>query len=131
MRIVADHDQVADLRIAINRHRIRFLIYKNAAFRYQYNMTQVVEPKPEFCSLTEEAVVAALQDPDPTNPVAVEVARLIERYTGNFQAHAEKLGRIPSDILLTKPRWPIEAVAMRLTTEVIREVFSPSASGKA
>jgi hypothetical protein len=37
-------------------------------------MTELVEPKAEFRSLPEDAVVAALQDPDPANPVAVEVA---------------------------------------------------------
>jgi hypothetical protein len=80
-------------------------------------MTEPVEPKPEYRTLAEDAVVAALQDPDPANPIAVEVARLIAAYTNNFKRQVERLGRIPSDILLIKPRWPIEAVAMRLTTE--------------
>jgi hypothetical protein len=88
-------------------------------------MTETVEPKPEFRSLHEDAVVAALQDPDPANPIAVEVARLIDGYTRNVQAHVQRLGRIPSDILRIKPRWPIEAVAMRLMTETVREVLAP------
>jgi hypothetical protein len=87
-------------------------------------MTEPVEPKAEFRSLPEDAVVAALQDPDPANPVAVEVARLIAAYTNNFKRHVERLGRVPPDILRIKPRWPIEAVAMRLTTETIREILS-------
>jgi hypothetical protein len=91
-------------------------------------MTEPVEPKSEFRDLSETAVVAALQDPDPANPIAIEVARLIHAYTINFHAHVQRLGRIPADILLTKPRWPIEAVAMRLTTEVIRETLAQSAS---
>jgi hypothetical protein len=90
-------------------------------------MTETVEPKPEYRSLPEDAVVAALQDPDPANPIAIEVARLIDGYTRNFQAHAQRLGRIPSDILRIKSRWPIEAVAMRLTTEVIRESLAQPA----
>jgi len=95
-------------------------------------MTETVQPKPEFRLLAEDAVVAALEDPDPQNPIAIEVARLIDGYTRNFQAHVQQLGRVPSDILRTKPRWPIEAVAMRLTTEVIRETLAPPISrGKA
>ena len=68
--------------------------------------------------------MTALQDPDPANPIAVEVARLIAAYTSNFKHHVQRLGRIPPDILHIKQRWPIEAVAMRLTTEVIRETLA-------
>lgn len=87
-------------------------------------MTETVEPKPQFRSLAVDAVEAALEDPDPANPIAVEVARLIDGYTSNFQAHVRRLGRFPPDILRMKPRWPIEAVAMRLTTEAIRETLA-------
>jgi hypothetical protein len=90
-------------------------------------MIESVEPKPEFRLLAEDAVVAALEDPDPANPIAVEVARLIDGYANNFQAHVQRLGHIPSDILRKKPRWPIEAVAMRLSTELIRETFAQTA----
>jgi hypothetical protein len=94
-------------------------------------MTEPVEPKPEFRDLSETAVVAALQDPDATNPIAIEVARLIAAYTRNFQRHVDRLGRIPPDVLHMKGLWPIEAVAMRLTTEVIRETIAhPTASEK-
>jgi hypothetical protein len=36
-----------------------------------------LNPNPEFRSLSEDALAAALQDPDPANSIAVEVARLI------------------------------------------------------
>jgi len=72
--------------------------------------------------------VAALQDLDAANPIAIEVARLIGAYMNNFKRHVERLGHIPSDILRIKARWPIEAVAMRLTTEVIRETIVPTPS---
>jgi len=90
-------------------------------------MTVVVEPKPEFQSLSAEAVAEALDDPDPANPVAIEVARLIAVYTENFSRHVERLGYIPPHILHVKARWPIEAVAMRLTTEAIRESVAKKA----
>jgi hypothetical protein len=84
-------------------------------------MTETVEPKLQFCSLPEEAVVAALDDADPANPIAVEIARLMTAYTNNFRRHAERLEHIPAEILRMKPRWPIEAVAMRLTTQALRD----------
>jgi hypothetical protein len=91
-------------------------------------MTEPVEAKTEFRSLPEDAVVAAFQDPDPANPIAVEIARLVTVYSENFRRHVERLGYIPADILRVKPRWPIEAVAMRLTTQIIRESLAQSAS---
>lgn len=84
-------------------------------------MPQLVQPLPQFTHLTEAEVMAALADPDPANPVACEVARLIELYTANFRAHVERLGRIPADILHVSPDSAIEAVAMRLTTDTIRD----------
>jgi hypothetical protein len=37
-------------------------------------MTEPVEPKPEFRTLGEDAVVVALQDPNPANPIAARFA---------------------------------------------------------
>jgi len=94
-------------------------------------MTDTVAPKPEFLSLTEDAVLFALDDPDPANLIACEIARLVTAYTRNFRGHVERIGYIPSDILRVKPRWPIEAVAMRLTTETIGETIAQGTSSNA
>jgi hypothetical protein len=94
-------------------------------------MTEIVAPKPEFLSLTENAVLAALDDPDPANPIAIEIARLMTAYTNNFRSHVERLGYVPADILRVKPRWPIEAVAMRLTTKAIRDTLAQPTSSDA
>jgi hypothetical protein len=90
-------------------------------------MTEIVAPKPQFCFLAENAVLAALDDPDPANPIAIEIARLVVAYTSSFRDHVDRLGYIPADIFRVKPRWPIEAVAMRLTTQAICESFSECA----
>ena len=84
-------------------------------------MTRVVPPLLQFTGLTKAEVMTALNDPDPGNPIAVEVARLIEGYTENFRAHVERLGYIPDSFLHVKPQTPIEALAMRLTTEAIQQ----------
>ena len=84
-------------------------------------MTGIVSPAPQFAALTEAEIMAALNDPDPGNPIALEVARLIASYGENFRAHVDRLGRIPERILHIKPQTAIEAVAMRLTTEAIQQ----------
>jgi hypothetical protein len=84
-------------------------------------MTETVAPKPEFLSLTEQAVMAALDDPDPANPIAVEIQRLVTAYTRILGDHLERLGYIPAEIL--RVTWPIEAVAMLLITDAIRETL--------
>ena len=81
-------------------------------------MTTPIEPRAEiFRGLTEAVVLKALDDRDPNNPIATEVARLMAGYTANFRVHVQRLGHSMPDILHIKPRWPIEAVAMRLATE--------------
>ena len=87
-------------------------------------MTRVVPPLPQLAGLTEAEVMAVLDDPVLGNPIAVEVARLIEGYTANFLAHVERLGYIPDSFLHVKPQTAIEAVAMRLTTEVIQNAIT-------
>jgi hypothetical protein len=95
-------------------------------------MVETIEPKPEFRSLAEDVVIAALHDPDPANPVAIEVGRLIDAYTKNigisllidacnrnFNPQIPQLEGLPGNILRMEPRWPIEGVAMRLTKEAI------------
>jgi hypothetical protein len=90
----------------------------------QAHMTRIITPAPQFAGLTEAEVMAALDDRNPGNPIAVEVARLIEGYTENFRAHVERLGYFPASILHVKPQTAIEAVAMRLTTEAIQQTVT-------
>lgn len=94
-------------------------------------MIEFVEPKPEFRPLAESTVLAALDDPDPANPIAVEIARLVTAYTGNLRRHLERIGYLPPEFLRVKPRWPIEVVAMRLTTEAVRDALAQRESPNA
>jgi hypothetical protein len=84
-------------------------------------MLTPIEPADDYKHLSEQQVMQALADTDPSNPVAVEVARLVTGYGENFAAHCQQLGRIPTDILRIAPRWPIEGVAMRLAADSIRD----------
>lgn len=79
-----------------------------------------IKPYPKYQTVTEAEVLAALEDPNENNPIAIEVARLLEGYTLNVQKQAARTGKFPSNILHIKPRWPIEAVAMKLMGDIIR-----------
>ena len=83
----------------------------------------IVKTKPEFSALTVDEVTAALEDVDPTNPIAVEIARLVDGYATNFAAHVEKLGSVPANILRSTGDCPIEQIAMQITTQTIREAL--------
>ena len=83
-------------------------------------MSGSVIPGPEFVGLTYDEVQAALDDPNPDNPIALEIARLVEGYTANFAAHVERVGEVPAQMLRAKGSSAIEEVAMRLVTETIR-----------
>jgi hypothetical protein len=74
--------------------------------------------------LSGTEVTAALADPDPGNAIAAEVNRLSKGYAENFCAYVERLGDIPNTILHVKPRTPIEAVAMSLTTDAIQQALT-------
>ncbi len=45
----------------------------------------------------------------------------LEVLANNFRNQVEQTGRVPTEPLHVKPCWPIEAVAMHLTTGDIRE----------
>ena len=85
--------------------------------------------RPEFAKLTESEVMTALADTDPNNPIAYEVARLVEAYTENFRAYIERLGHFPATILTHSATCPIEAVAKQLTTQTIQEAVEANRKG--
>ena len=79
-----------------------------------------VVPGQEFVGLTHDEVQGALDDTNPDNPIALEIARLIEGYMENFAAHVERVGEVPAQILRAKGGSAIEEVAMQLVSDTIR-----------
>tara|TARA_R100001129_G_scaffold70418_1_gene48012 strand:- start:2491 stop:2754 length:264 start_codon:yes stop_codon:yes gene_type:complete len=75
----------------------------------------------DLTTITNEQIDAALADESPDNEIAIELARLIDTYTQNFAAHCEKVGRVPTELMLKKPDSEIERVAMRLTSQAISD----------
>jgi hypothetical protein len=114
-----------------NLSPFHFPLYSPPALIYDVCHDRNSGTQPEFLALTEQTVLAALNHLDAANPIAMEVTRLVTTYTANFKSHVERLGYIPADILRLKPRWPIEAVAMRLTTEAIPDSLAQPRSSDA
>jgi hypothetical protein len=84
----------------------------------------IVEPQERFRALSVADVAAALAgDEDHTNPVGREIERLIEGYARNLTAEVQRPGSVPASLLRLVPHWPIEAVAMRLLKDSLRDAM--------
>ena len=81
---------------------------------------QEVKAKEKFRNATDEQVREALNDPNPHNALAREVARLIEGYTANFYEYCEQIGGIPEKIVRINPETAVERVALELFEQVIQ-----------
>ncbi|HKM69083.1 MAG TPA: hypothetical protein VJX94_03195 [Stellaceae bacterium] len=72
----------------------------------------LTDPRVEFRGFIEAEISKALNDTGATNPIVAEVVRLIAAYPATLSLH------------VGEPRWPIEAVAMRLTREARTDAFN-------
>jgi hypothetical protein len=72
--------------------------------------------KPEFRDLGEEAVMAALEDPDSQNPVAVEVGRLVSIYA--VELRKQKPMVLEAETQPLETRFAIETIALRLAAKL-------------
>ena len=70
--------------------------------------------KPEFQNLPEPDVLAALDNKDSQNPIAIEVGRLVAAYTIGLRGRTA----VPPHPPEVPPRSAIEAVALRLATRL-------------
>lgn len=86
-------------------------------------MTQIVEPKPIYRTLTEEEVRKALEDPNPSNPIAAEVTVLVSAYEKSFNEYVQLMDYVPPYVIRDKTRWPIGKVAMWIAMQNIRKVI--------
>ncbi len=67
------------------------------------------------------AILAAIDDPDPNNPIAVALAERLKEMTGRYWLHAEKLGRVPTELMLVKPTTAFDDIACRLHLNAVAD----------
>jgi len=67
------------------------------------------------------AIEAALADPDPDNTIAKAVAERLKDLTGRYWLHAEKLGRVPTELMLVRPQTAFDEIVYRLHLEALAD----------
>ena len=67
------------------------------------------------------AIEAALADPDADNPIAMAIAERLKELTGRYWLNAETLGRVPTELLLVKPRTAFEEIVYQLHLQTIAD----------
>lgn len=65
-------------------------------------------------------LIAALDDPNPDNPLATAIAAVIASYANELNQQASRAGAIPKPVILPMPQTEIEAFALELFSEEIR-----------
>lgn len=63
---------------------------------------------------TRAELLAALNDPDPANPLAVAIAQTLERYTQQLAKQAGRKGAWHNPLVVPAPATEIEAFALEL-----------------
>lgn len=71
---------------------------------------------------TRAELLAALEDHNVDNPLAVAIAAIIASYANELNQQASRAGAIPNPVILPMPQTELEAFALELFTEEIRSV---------
>ena len=70
----------------------------------------------------DRAVIeAALDDPDPNNKIAKEIAEAIVGFGKRISKHAEGINKFPDELLLTKPQTVFDDFVIRMTLQEIAD----------
>jgi hypothetical protein len=69
---------------------------------------------------TRAELLAALDDPNPGNPLAVAIAETLAGYAKQLADQAKRAGAWPNPVVLPAPATELEVFALELFTEEIR-----------
>jgi len=69
------------------------------------------------------AIEAALASPDPNNPIALAIAERIKDAVGRFWRQAETQERVPTELILVRPKTALDDVACRLFLQTIADTL--------
>lgn len=67
------------------------------------------------------AIIAALEDDDPDNPIAVAIAQRLDALSKVLEDVSAKMGAMPEGIDVTKPATVLEQIVIDMFREVLRE----------
>ena len=79
-----------------------------------------VQADPAFAYVKAAEIDAARANHSP-NAIGDEIARLIQGCRARFAGHCERIGRVPTEWKVAKPKTEIERAAMELANQAIAE----------
>jgi hypothetical protein len=68
-------------------------------------------------------IESALANPAPDDPTALAIAERIKEAMGRYWRQAEKQGRVPTELILVRPKTALDDVACRLFLQVIADTL--------
>lgn len=71
---------------------------------------------------TRAELLAALEDHNPDNPLAVAIGAVIASYANELNQQTSRAGAIPYPVILPMPQTELEAFALELFSEEIRSM---------
>jgi len=72
------------------------------------------------------AIQAALEDPDPRNPLAVAIARRIEAFASSMAQQVAAEGKWPKQLQVAEPETVLDEVAIQLAVKTISQELGES-----
>ena len=80
------------------------------------------QPHPMTAVPSRSELIAALNDPDPNNPLSGAIAHAIERYTAALSEQTQRAGQFLETLVLRPPDTEIEAFALEVFLEQIAQM---------
>lgn len=68
---------------------------------------------------SRQDLLAALDDPDPANPLTLQIAAALDSYGAALNEQARRAGAVPETLVLATPTTEIETFAFELFTSQI------------
>lgn len=69
------------------------------------------------------AIEAAVADPDPENPIAIALVGRLKELMGRYWRHATQLGRVPTELMVVRPRTVLDEVACQMFLQTIADTL--------
>jgi hypothetical protein len=93
-----------------------------ASGRRKPETIESARPMHDFDRNDRAAIEAALNDPDPGNPIAVSFAELLTVLGEVFAEQAQKMGGFPSQLRLVKPRTAFDDIVLQTFVREIADI---------
>ena len=70
-----------------------------------------------------DAILAALNDPNPEHPIAKAIAERMTEFMANLEEQVRRTGKLPTELLLVKPSAAFDDIVIRLCLQEVTETL--------